>query len=366
MAGTHTDPHSLAKGSEGFVKALIIQNPTSGPRAFRAEVVEVVRLLQDEGWDTGIRRTHGPGDATTYAREAVAEGYDAVFVAGGDGTLAQAIDGLVGTETALAIVPTGTANVMARQINLPIPGPLQSGALLESVRQSLQGQVRHVDVGRMSFPQSSAPDRHFICWAGVGFDAEFNRRLNRDRDFKRRPRAGAMATAAFFTVKDFAGTGAIVRVDGEVVSRRLLMLSASNIQIYGIIFKMAPTARLDDGLLDILCFHGNRPVRMIAHLGEMLFSQHVRNPQVDSYQAQRVEVTTTRPLRVHVDGDCIGETPVVIEVVPRSLKLMIPASTPRELFMDRGNMTAAPTTLDRMRRMARDAQTAIKDRSHLP
>jgi YegS/Rv2252/BmrU family lipid kinase len=350
------------------LKALIIQNPSAGQRSMNDEIRQIVGLLKGQGWDDiGVRQTRGPGDATTYAREAAAEGYDAVFVAGGDGTLAQVIDGLVGAETAMAILPTGTGNIMARQLNLPIPGPLlPGGALLEAARLALQGQVRRVDVGRMSFPQSGAPARHFICWAGVGFDAEFNLQFNRDRDFKRRMSAGAMAVAAYFTVRDFAGTGAVVRVDGERVSRRLLMLSASNIQIYGIVFKMAPDARLDDGLLDIVCFQGSHPVRMVAHLGEMLFNQHMRNPQVDIFQARRVEVSTTRPLRVHVDGDCIGETPVVIEVVPRSLNLMVPNSASPDLFTDQTGMAAAENRFDWMRRVARDAGNAIKERSHLP
>jgi diacylglycerol kinase family enzyme len=175
-----------------------------------------------------------------------------------------------------------------------------------------------------------------------------------------------MAVAVYYTLRDFAGTPALVRVDGEVVSRRLLMLCASNIRMYGIVFKMAPDALLDDGLLDIYCFQGSHPVTMIGHLGEMLFSQHMRDPQVESFKARTVEVSTYRPLPVHVDGDYIGQTPVVIEVAPRALRLLVPSTTPANLFVAPAGQPQSQTTLDRMRRMARDAQTAIKERSHLP
>jgi diacylglycerol kinase (ATP) len=347
------------------VKALIIYNPSAGNRFVRGELRQATEFITSAGWEVvATRRTRGRSDATTYAREAAAEGYDVVLVAGGDGTIAETIDGLVGTETALAILPSGTGNVMARQLNLPIPSALQTGALLQAARLNLKGQVRSVDVGRMSFPAGNVPERHFICWAGVGFDAEFNQQFNRDRAFKRRMGPGAMAVAMYFTLRDFAGTGAVVRVDGQIVSRRLLMLSASNIQIYGIVFKMAPEALLDDGLLDIICFQGSHPVRMIGHLGEMLFKQHVHDPRVDIFQARRVEVTTARPLPVHVDGDCIGETPIVIDVVPRGLKLVVPDSASPGLFADRTGMAApVENTVDRMRRMARDAQYAIRERS---
>jgi YegS/Rv2252/BmrU family lipid kinase len=351
------------------MKAFIISNPSAGYRLLSEELRQVSGYLEGEGWEVAAtRRTRGTGDATTYAREAAAEGYDVVLVSGGDGTIAEAIDGLVRTDTALAILPGGTGNVMARQLNLPIPGALQTGALLQAARLNLSGQIRPVDVGRMSFPLSNIPARHFICWAGVGFDAQFNQQLNRDRNLKRRLGPGAMAVAMFYTVRDFAGTGAVVRVDGKIVSRRLLMLSASNIQIYGIIFKMAPAAVLDDGLLDIVWVQGDRPIRMLAHLGEMLFSKHLRDPQVDAFQAQRVEVLTSRPLPVHVDGDCIGETPVVIDVLPRALKLVIPSSASADLFVGQPGIasTGSVNTVERVRRIARDAQDAIdalKERS---
>ena len=358
------------------MKAFIISNPSAGNRLLSEELRQVAGYLEGEGWAvTATKTTRGAGDATTYAREAAAEGYDVVLVSGGDGTIAETIDGLVGTDTALAILPSGTGNVMARQLNLPIPGALQTGVLLQAARLNLSGQIRPVDVGRMSFPLSNIPARHFICWAGVGFDAEFNQQFNRDRNLKRRLGPGAMAVAMFYTLRDFAGTGAVVRLDGKIVSRRLLMLSASNIQIYGIIFKMAPAAVLDDGLLDIVCFQGSRPIRMLAHLGEMLFSQHVRDPKVDRFQARRVEVTTTRPLPVHVDGDCIGETPVVINVLPRALKLVVPSSASSGLFAqdsrdeaDQPGLTASlqRNTVERVRRIARDAQDAIKERRYHP
>ncbi len=346
------------------MKTLIIQNPSSGVRTLSDELSRVPEVLAVQGWEVAaIKTTRGRSDATTYAREAAAEGYDVVLVAGGDGTIAEAIDGLVGTETALAILPGGTGNVMARQLNLPVPGAFQGNALLQAARLNMKGQIRAVDVGRMSFPSGSALSRHFLCWGGVGFDAEFNQQFNRDRDLKRRLGLGAMAVAMYYTLRDFAGTGAMVRVDGKVVSRRLLMLSASNIQIYGIVFKMTPEALLDDGLLDIVCFQGSRPIRMIAHLSEILVNQHVRDPQVDIFQAQRVEVVTTRPLPVHVDGDYIGETPVVIDVVPRALKLVVPGSASPDLFVDPSGMPPTENPMDRMVRMARGAQTAIIERS---
>ena len=190
------------------MKTLIIQNPSSGNRTLTEELHRIPDVLAGEGWEVAdIRTTRGRSDATTYAREAAAEGYDVVMVVGGDGTIAEAIDGLVGTETALAILPSGTGNVMARQLNLPIPGALQANALLQAARLNMKGQVRLVDVGRMSFPAVGTLPRHFVCWGGVGFDAEFNQQFNRDRDLKRRLGLGAMVVAMYYTHARFRGYG---------------------------------------------------------------------------------------------------------------------------------------------------------------
>jgi diacylglycerol kinase (ATP) len=356
------------------MKALITHNPVAGQRALDEDIRQTAAFLKGQGWQIiGVEQTHGPGDATTHARRAVIAGCDAVFVAGGDGTIAQVVDGLVGTDTALAVLPAGSGNVLARQLNLPLPGGFQPHPLVEAARLTLEGQVRMVDVGRVRFavgdPLRSAGavpvPRHFLCWSGVGFDAALNQTINQDPERKKRLGAAGFFVAGFLMLRDFAGTSAIVRVDGHRVSRRMLMLVASNIQLYGIYFTVAPNAALDDGLLDILCFQGLHPARALLHFIRLVFRKHLDDPQVDLYRARRVEVRTHRPLPVHVDGDYIGNTPVIFEVVPRSLKLMVPRTAPSNLFVDGTGMMQPETTWEWMVRRAKDAHWAIRRRSGL-
>jgi diacylglycerol kinase (ATP) len=364
------------------MKALITHNPVAGQRAFDDELRQAIAFLEERGWQIiGMEQTRGPGDATTHARRAVSEGCDAIFVAGGDGTIAQVVDGLVGTDTALGVLPGGSGNVLARQLNLPVPGGFQPHPLLEAARLLLDGQIRRVDVGRVRFTagsRSRAGDeqpaqgagggpvpRHFLCWSGVGFDAALNQTINQDPERKRRLGAAGFFVAGFLMLRDFAGTSAIVRVDGHRVSRRMLMLVASNIQLYGIYFTVAPHASLDDGLLDILCFQGLYPIQALFHFIRLVFQKHLDDPRVDLYRARRVEIRTHRPLPVHVDGDCIGMTPVTFEVVPRALKLMVPRCAPASLFTDGTGMAQPETTWAWMLRRAKDAHWAIRQRSKI-
>ena len=266
-----------------------------------------------------MERTRGHGDATTYARRAVAMGCDVLFAAGGDGTLAQIADGLVNSETALAVLPSGTGNVMARQLGLPIPGGLWPHSFTDCAQLLLAGQVRRIDVGRASMAGGRIV-HHFLCWSGIGFDAQVNLAVNEELDRKHRLGMLAFVVAAVITLGDYAGTAAIVRADGRRITRRLIMLVANNIQLYGAFLRMAPRAVLDDGLLDIYCFRGRGAARTLLHAIRLLFNRHLQDPEVDIYRARRLEVVAARPLPVHIDGEPIGYTPVVIDVVATGLE----------------------------------------------
>ena len=346
------------------MKATIICNPVAGMRPCNDDVEHAARFLVAQGWEiAAVEETRGSTDATTFARKAVAEGCDAVFVAGGDGTLAETIDGLVVTNTALAVLPGGGGNVFARQLNLPVPGGLHPRPLVESARLLLAGQMRQVDVGRITPFGATGPARHFLCWGGVGFDAQVNRNVEADPERKRR--LGPLATfiTSFLTLRDFAGTAASVRIDGHRVSRRTVMLVANNIQLYGIFMRMANNAVIDDGLLDVFCFQGTSPGRTFLHAMKVVFNQHITDPKVEIFRARRVEIRTYRPLPVQVDGDYIGLTPIVMEVVPRAINLMVPSNAPASLFVDGTGLLARENAWNWMVRQAKDAHVAIKARS---
>ncbi len=349
------------------LKAIVICNPAAGHHSCAEEVLQVAAFLESEGCQIdAVEETHGPSDATTYARQAAVRGCDVVFVAGGDGTLAEAVDGLVGSETALAALPGGGGNVFARQLNLPVPGGIHPRPLVESARLLLGGQVRRVDVGRITPLGNPGPARHFLCWGGAGFDAQVNRNVAADPERKRR--LGPLATfiTSFLTLRDFAGTSATVRIDGHRVSRRTVMLCANNIQLYGIFMRMAHHAVIDDGLLDVFCFQGTSPTQTFLHAIKVMFNRHIADPRVEYFRARRVDIITARPLAVHVDGDAIGNTPITIQIVPKALNLLAPSCAPASLFVDGSGLLQPETTWEWVQRMARDVQSAIKERSSHP
>lgn len=345
------------------MKAMIVYNPAAGLHAPPAEMSEVVRLLNAEGIEVvGPKPTLGPGDATTYAREAVAQGCEAIFVVGGDGTLAQVADGLIGSDTALGVLPGGTGNVFARQLNLPVAGPLHPKPMLEATRALLAGNIRRVDVGSVTLQGGIV--RHFLAWSGIGFDAMVNRAVNADPERKRQLGLAAFALTAFMSLRDMAGTATRLRVDGTRANCRLLMLVVNNIQLYGVVFKMAENAVIDDGELDVYAFQGKDPSRILLHTARLALRRHVTDPQVGIYRGRRIEIAPRRPLPVHVDGDYVGETPAIIEILPHALNLMVPASAPPGLFMSGAGIEQHHESVGEwMQRVAHEVQHAIKERS---
>ena len=160
------------------MKACIIHNPIAGQRE------QTGRPTADAGGPGGARlgdrrsakRPEAKATPPSSARRAAERGFGLVLALGGDGTVAQIADGLVGSETALGVLPGGTGNVMARQLNLPVPGGFRPRPLLDALNLLLERHVRPVDVGRADV--AGGLSRHFLCWSGIGFDAQVTRAVD--------------------------------------------------------------------------------------------------------------------------------------------------------------------------------------------
>nr|HID12632.1 diacylglycerol kinase family lipid kinase [Anaerolineae bacterium] len=307
------------------MKAHLIYNPTAGPWDVRRGLKRVRSYLRRRGWSVELQLTEKPGDATALARAAAQVGCDVVVVAGGDGTVNEAVNGLVGTKTALGVLPVGTGNMWAKQLGIPtytLTNPLR---LREAAAGLAEGSVRLVDVGQVN-------NRYFLCWAGIGLDAQVTAEMEPRQ--RRTKRLGVLpyAIAAVLVARDFQGVRTRVFLDGSVVRGRTLLILVSNIQQYIGMLHVAREAQMDDGLLDVFVFKGLGFQYAVRHLLKIISRRYLQDPQIVHRQARHIEVWTEWAMPVQVDGDPIGTTPVTLKVVPLALRVLVPPSAPPGLF----------------------------------
>ncbi|MGE5141028.1 MAG: diacylglycerol/lipid kinase family protein [Rudaea sp.] len=305
------------------MRALLIHNPSAGTRTLQADIQSAIATFTRAGWEVALEETQAGGDATRLARQCAEDGFPAAFAVGGDGTINEVLNGLVGTETALGVLPYGTGNVWAKQMGFPI------GTLASSAKLQLESEVRCIDVGEAE--GDGFGPRYFVLWCGVGFDADIAAEIERDRPLKRRLGALAFWVVGTRRAFTFRGRRARITIDGQRRQARVLMALASNAQLYGGIVRVSPAARLDDGLLDLAVFEGTGLWRTAWHLLRVFLGWHLNVPDVEHYQGREITIQA-RGLPVHLDAEPVGKTPVRITVKPGAVRVLVPPTANKALF----------------------------------
>ena len=325
--GTQLDGGGFLHIIAATLKTLVIYNPHAGRFPARRIAEGAAAWWRARGWQVDIAGTRVAGEATQLARQAASAAYDAVIVAGGDGSLSQAADGLAGSPTALGVLPVGTSNVWARELRLPLTEADSAAAIQRLARAMFEARIEPVDLGRIG-------QRHFLLWAGVGLDAHIVSRVEpRERWIKRFGRTYYVALS-FLAATDWAGADMLVEVDGVALRGRFLLAMAGNNRLYGGgLFRLSPGASLDDGLLEVWIFEGRSYGEALTLAWALYRGRHTRHPRVKCLAGRRISLVADPPLRVQADGDLLDElTPVTITVAPRALRVLAPPSAPADLF----------------------------------
>lgn len=300
-------------------KAVIIANPTAGGLARdQRSFEETLTFLRQHGWQVELWLTTGPGDARMLAQRAVEQGMGAVIASGGDGTINEIIQSLVGSETALGVLPSGTVNIWAREMGIP----LENVAAREIL---VQGQIRRVDLGRVN-------ERHFLLLVGIGLDGELTLLIERN-PLKRLGVIGYILAALWFG-PGYQGFPASLRVNGVAPVRlRALQIVIGNTQLYAGAFKFTWLARCNDGLLDLCVVYKRGLLDRLVILRDFLLRRKERRYWVHYATFKEMCIETPKPVPLQIDGEPVGHTPVTITVVPGALKVILPQKIPSELFV---------------------------------
>jgi YegS/Rv2252/BmrU family lipid kinase len=302
-------------------RARIVANPVSGSMRGMdglSELRETAIWLTEHGLPTEVTTTRRVGHAVELTREAVVAGHEMVIAAGGDGTLNDVIHGLAGSTTALGVLPMGTVNVWAREIGIPLGASEAREILLRGVR-------RQVDLGR-------AGPRYFLMMAGVGFDAEVVKRV--ERNWLKRvglKMLDYIATAGSLGLTQQPAR-LTLRVAGQRRKMNALMVVIGNTRLYGGAMQFTRRAVADDGLLDIVVIGGGGWGRRAGVFLRAFLRRPSLGPDVRYERVRSVRLESTPPLPVQVDGDIIGSLPMTFSVAPGALWVIVPRTAPEQLF----------------------------------
>ncbi len=311
-------------------RVLIIVNPVAGGSRGADGLEEARKVLKSAGWNVVIRFTEAPGEATSLAYSGVLERFDMILAAGGDGTIGQVVDGILSApgdpleKPQLGILPMGTGNVLAKDLGYPIPNPIKPMVCREAAEVILKGKVYLVDAGR-------ANGKHFLSWCGVGFDAKVTQDVEANPEQKKRLGKAAFVVAGMVALNTYKGFKATINVDGEEITKNAVMILISNIQLYARFVRVAEDAKIDDGLLDVYIFEGKRGMAVAKHIVGILLkpSLKFKPPDITYLRGKHIEITGKDLIPIHLDAEPYGLTPLYVDVVPRSLRLVIPQISER-------------------------------------
>ncbi len=316
------------------IRARLIVNPAARNGQRVEDLLHAVKVLRDHGWQVDRVDSEYPRHTRHLAREAVEQGYDAVVVAGGDGSIGQAADGLAGSDVALGVIPAGTGNILARDLGLPIPVPWYPTAFADAAKMLIHSVWHRIDLGVIE--DAAGATYRFINWGGAGLDARVTLRVEPHPEEKRKWGIAAYVLPAVQEVFSYEAPYWRVEMDDERIEGRYYLVVVNNSQLYAAVVRLAPEARLDDGLLDISLVPGKNLQDFLAHLSRLaLFRRPIRN-DIPVRQSREVYIEADPPQPVHLDGDPITRTPVRVRVDPLALTLMVPSGAhfPAHLFRE--------------------------------
>ncbi|MFG2916154.1 diacylglycerol kinase [Kitasatospora sp. NPDC048298] len=294
-------------------RVAVLTNPAAGighaePAAHRATA-----RLRALGVQVDPHAGRSPEDAVRLAREAAADGVDAVAVVGGDGMINLALQALAGTPVPLGVIPAGTGNDHAREYGLPLDAPEAAADVIAA------GRTRGVDLGRVTGPDGAV--RWYGSVLATGFDSLVSDRANRLRWPRGRMRYNLAIAVEFANLRPLPFR--ITLADGTVVERDLTLAAVGNTRSYGGGMLICPAALPDDGLLDVTLVDAMPRLRIARFFPTLFKGTHITHPEVTTLRTESLRIESPG-ITAYADGEFITSLPVDVAVVRDALRVLVP------------------------------------------
>jgi diacylglycerol kinase (ATP) len=309
---------------EGIEDALLIYNPTSGRRRHRrfAEIEQAARLLKDAGVRTELASTTSPGAAKDIARLAVNQRRGMVIACGGDGTVNEVVNGIAGSNVPLALLPAGTANILAKELGIPWDIPHAARLIPTGVVKRIALGVALAPEGRHR-PELPPEGRYFLCVAGAGPDGAIVNGVHSEI----KKQAGIFAYWAEGFRQLFKYDFPLLRVRSNGKDRRASIVVVGRTAHYGGPFKITTGATLFDNSFEFLTNAATNRFRYLICLPALWMGKLRKMEGIDAWKWNEAicEPAGTTPVYAQVDGEPVGPLPLAFRIWPDALSLVVPA-----------------------------------------
>lgn len=294
-----------------MTKGMIIVNPSSGREKAGVYSNKLQKQLETTYTELTIKQTEKAGDAKAFAKEAALKNYEAVFTIGGDGTVSEAVNGLMlhESKTTLGIIPTGTVNNVARALGIEMDPEKATGSFKE-------GKVKEIDVGKVN-------DRYFISSTSVGPIPESIQEV--DVEMKTKFGAFAYLIEGVKALKDEQAYSFELAIDGEKWTANYSMLLIGMSNFIGGIGTVIPEATTDDGFIHLLTLKETTAKEKLSLVPELFQEKGYTNDQLEhrSFKKATIRLLEDKDINCTVDGDKGQTFPLELEVLPRSLSVFV-------------------------------------------
>jgi diacylglycerol kinase (ATP) len=290
----------------------LLVNPAAGHGNAREAARRARARFAERGIE--VRDLMGADAATSYelAREAVADGVDALVVVGGDGMMRLALPAIIGTGVPLGVIPAGTGNDQARAYGWPRSSPERAADVV------VDGCVREVDVGRAV--TADGRTSYFGSVLAAGFDSLVSDRTNRMRWPHGRARYNTAMLAEFANLRPLSFV--LTFADGTVVERDLLLAAVGNTRSYGGGMCICPDADPGDALLDVTIVGALARRTVLRLMPSVYRGTHVRRREVDVVRTPSVRIESPG-INAYADGDRLGPLPVAVSLLPGAARVLV-------------------------------------------
>ena len=305
------------------LKTHVIVNPESNQGRTRKRWGDIRDALKNFLREYKFEFTEKPLHATEITRQVIKEGTELVIGVGGDGTMNEIANGffedrrMINPETTLGVVPSGTGCDLTKSLNIP-PG------LANALKVITEGPSLRMDVGRVRFktPAGGDDERFFLNVADFGMGGEVVRRVNQRRLERK---ASSYVRCLVSAMAQYRSRRIRIRVDGESLPEsEYLMGAIANGRVFGKGMKIAPEARLDDGLFDNVFVRSMKFLEFCLHGWKLVNGSHLSHPKISLVRGRKVEalpVEETEEVLLELDGEQLGRLPATFEILPRNLAI---------------------------------------------